>query len=62
MNALIIVLQVVGAWLYPANRRRDERGNVTTEHVLWAAAVIVLVGLVVAALTAFINTQIGKIA
>ena len=29
--------------------KRDQRGSVTTEHVLWAVAVIAIVGLVVAA-------------
>ena len=29
--------------------KRDERGSVTTEHVLWAVAVIAIVGIVVAA-------------
>ena len=41
--------------------RRDERGSVTTEYVLWAVAVIAIVGIVVAAVTAYVQAQSGKI-
>jgi hypothetical protein len=34
---------------------------VTTEHVLWAVAVIGIVGIVVAAVTSYVTTQAGKI-
>ena len=34
-------------------RQRDERGSVTIEQVLWAGAVIVIVGIVVAAIKFF---------
>ena len=40
---------------------RDERGSVTTEHVLWAVAVIVIVGIVVAAIKAYVTSQTGNI-
>jgi hypothetical protein len=43
------------------HRSGDERGSVTTEHVLWAVAVIAIVGIVVAALTAYVQAQSGKI-
>ncbi|WP_235547994.1 MULTISPECIES: hypothetical protein [unclassified Nocardioides] len=42
-------------------RRRDEHGSVTTEYVLWAVAVIAIVGIVVAAVTAYVQAQSGKI-
>lgn len=38
-------------------RRIDERGSVTIEQVIWAGAVIVIVGIVVAAITAFVRTK-----
>jgi hypothetical protein len=41
--------------------RRDERGSVTTEHVLWAVAVIAIVGIVVAAVKTYVEQQAGKI-
>lgn len=41
--------------------RSDERGSVTTEHVLWAVAVIAIVGIVVAAVKTFVEMQAGKI-
>ena len=44
-----------------ARARRSERGSVTTEHVLWAVAVIAIVGIVVAAITAYVKTQAGNI-
>lgn len=42
-------------------RRRDERGSVTTEYVLWAVAVIAIVGIVVAAVKAYVTSQAGNI-
>ena len=41
--------------------RRDERGSVTTEHVLWAVAVIAIAGIVVAAITSYVTKQSGNI-
>lgn len=41
--------------------KRGQRGSVTTEHVLWAVAVIAIVGLVVAAVKTFVEIQAGKI-
>ncbi len=38
---------------------RSERGSVTTEHVLWAVAVIAIVGIVVAAVKAYV-TNAGR--
>ncbi len=40
---------------------RDERGSVTTEHVLWAVAVIAIVGVVVAAVKAYVTSQAGNL-
>lgn len=41
--------------------RRSERGSVTTEHVLWAVAVIAIVGIVVAAVKSYVTSQAGNI-
>jgi hypothetical protein len=38
-----------------------ERGSVTTEHVLWAVAVIGIVAIVVAAVRTYVTTQAGNI-
>ena len=43
-------------------RGDSERGSITVEQILWVVAMVALVGIVVAAITAFINTQVGKIA
>jgi hypothetical protein len=40
---------------------REERGSVTTEHVLWAVAVIAIVGVVVAAVKAYVTSQAGNL-
>jgi hypothetical protein len=42
-------------------RQRDERGSVTIEQVLWAGAVIVIVGIVVAAIKFFVTSESAKI-
>lgn len=41
--------------------RHDERGSVTIQEVLWAIAAIAFVGLVVAAVTTFLNGKIALI-
>ena len=41
--------------------RRDERGNVTIEQVLWAIAAIAFVGIVIAVITTYLNDQAAKI-
>ena len=56
-GALIALMLALETRIY----RRDERGSVTTEHVLWAVAVIAIVGIVVAAVTSYVTTQAGKI-
>lgn len=40
---------------------RDERGNVTTEHVLWAGVIVLLVAAVAAILRAFIEAQLAPL-
>ncbi len=44
-----------------SGRRRTDRGSVTIEQVIWAGAVIVIVGIVVAAITGYVTTQAGNI-
>ncbi len=44
-----------------ATRQRDERGSVTIQEVLWAVAAIAIVGIVVAAIKAFVTSESGKI-
>ena len=41
--------------------RRDERGSVTIEQVIWAVALIVIAGGVVAAITAYVNSKKDQI-
>ena len=43
------------------NHRREERGSVPIEQVIWAGAVIVIVAIVVAAIKAFVTSEAGKI-
>ena len=61
MNRLIGHLLGVGLGVDARMRARTERGSVTTEHVLWAVAVIAIVGVVVAAVKAYVTTQAGNI-
>ena len=58
-----ILLQMAAMSSYDdlQSRRRGERGSVTTEHVLWAVAVIAIVGIVVAAVTSYVRSQAGNI-
>jgi hypothetical protein len=62
LKALVLLqLAVLAAYDDLRTARRGERGSVTTEHVLWAVAVIAIVGIVVAAVTAYVKTQAGNI-
>lgn len=60
MNRIVEALLALTLGLN-ARLRRDERGSVTTEHVLWAVAVIAIVGIVVAAVKAYVESQAGNI-
>jgi hypothetical protein len=74
MFRLIVVLHLLGARLGMGSpglrdRWRDrrigqeepERGSVTIEQVLWAVAMIAIVGVVVVAIREFVTTQAGNI-
>jgi hypothetical protein len=61
MNRLLTLLLTVHLGVDVRIRARDERGSVTTEHVLWAVAVIAIVGIVVAAIKAYVESQAGNI-
>lgn len=61
MNRLLMLLLTLQFGVEARRRLRDERGSVTTEHVLWAVAVIAIVGIVVAAIKAYVESQAGNI-
>ncbi|MEU4360761.1 hypothetical protein [Promicromonospora sp. NPDC023987] len=64
MLHIVATLHTFGLKLAERARPTDdaaERGNVTIEHVLWAVAVIAIVGTVVGVITTFVNTEAGKI-
>jgi heme/copper-type cytochrome/quinol oxidase subunit 2 len=67
MLKLFITLQVTALAVIASmedrsvKHRRDERGSVTIEQVIWAGAVILIVGIVVAAITAYVTSEAGKI-
>ncbi|MFH5824711.1 hypothetical protein [Georgenia sp. AZ-5] len=45
----------------PPGDAERERGSVTVEHVLWAVAVIAIVGIVVLAITNYVTDQAANI-
>ena len=66
MFKLFIALQLAALTMLAAledrvTKKHDERGSVTIEQVIWAGAVIVIVGIVVAAIKAFVTSESGKI-
>ena len=63
MLKVLVLLQIAALSKYEGLRasRRGERGSVTMEHVLWAVAVIAIVGIVVAAVKAYVTSQAGNI-
>ena len=42
-------------------KQDPERGSVTIETVAWAAAVLGIVAIAVAAITAYVRSQVGKL-
>jgi hypothetical protein len=44
-----------------ARTEDPERGSVTIEQVAWAAAVIAIVAVAVAAIRAYVTTQVGRL-
>ena len=66
MLKLLIALQLAALTALASlenrvTRQRDERGSVTIQEVLWAVAAIAIVGIVVAAIRAFVTSESGKI-
>jgi|GEM_PF-1233217 len=63
MLKVLVLLQIAALSKYDAPRRarRSERGSVTMEHVLWAVAVIGIVGIVVLAVTSYVTSESAKI-
>jgi heme/copper-type cytochrome/quinol oxidase subunit 2 len=63
MLKALVTLQIAALHLAERARQasRSERGSVTTEHVLWAVAVIAIVGIVVAAITSYVTKQSGNL-
>lgn len=44
-----------------AARGGADRGSITIEQVIWAVAIIAIVGIVVTAITSYVTAQAGKI-
>lgn len=63
MLYLYVTLQTLGTTLTQNARDRldSDRGSVTIEQVLWAVAVIGIVGVVVAAVKAFVDGKAREI-
>jgi hypothetical protein len=61
MDRLVTALITITLGIEKPMTTRNERGSVTTEHVLWAVAVIAIVAIVVAAVKAYVTSQAGNI-
>lgn len=60
----LIELQLVGQRILARAtqlRPRDERGATTVEYVLWTAFAVLIVGVAIAVITGYVNTQLAKI-
>jgi heme/copper-type cytochrome/quinol oxidase subunit 2 len=44
-----------------ARRQHPERGSVTIEQVAWAVGIIAIVAIAIAAIQAYVRTQVGKL-
>ena len=61
MRLMAPIDRALGGAHHTLRRRRDERGSVTIEQVIWAVALIVIAGGVVAAITAYVNSKKDQI-
>lgn len=61
MHHLAAALHTLGVRLSHRANTRPERGSVTMEQVLWAVAVIAIVGIVVLAITNYVTREAAKI-
>ena len=64
MHHLAAALHTLGLTLTETattKKTRREDGSVTIENVLWAVAVIAIVGIVVVAITAYVTREAAKI-
>ena len=64
MYYLAATLHTLGVRLADTARTRtatSERGSVTIEQVLWAVALIAIVGIVVLAIKSYVTTEAAKI-
>ncbi len=62
MHHLAAALHTLGVRVSgAATRRARERGSVTIEQVLWAVAMIAIVGIVVLAVKTYVTTEAAKI-
>ncbi|NLD78041.1 MAG: DUF4244 domain-containing protein [Acidimicrobiales bacterium] len=61
MNPFLALLLRLHLGLDARRRARDESGSVTTEYVLWAVAAIAIVGIVVAVVRSYVESQAALI-
>ena len=68
MRHPLLMLQLLGLRLsdqlrqaLDAKAEDPERGSVTIEQVAWAAAVIAIVAIAVAAIKAYVTSQVGRL-
>ncbi len=62
MHHLAAAMHTLGVRLTDTTTRRShERGSVTIEQVLWAVAMIAIVGIVVLAVKTYVTTEAAKI-
>lgn len=65
MYYLAATLHTLGVQAREAARRKapghPERGSVTIEQVIWAVAIIAIVGIVVVAITNYVRAKAGQI-
>ena len=68
MHHPLLILQLLGMRLteqlrqaLDAKAEDPERGSVTIEQVAWAAAVIAIVAIAVAAIKAYVTSQVGRL-
>jgi len=61
VTRVVLLRAAVTEWIEARSTPTQEEGSHTTDVILWAVGVVVIVGIALAAITAFVTNESGKL-